>query len=399
MNTTPDKTTVTYEDAECDYYRAGICHSCSLLGVRSGSRLKEKTEHLHSILHNADVRPLRIHAAISLRYPWQSRHKVKMSVGGAVDAPILGITKQDRTTHDLVECSLSPAPIRELLHHLRGVIISRRLLPYDIEARTGELKHIIIMTTHDHSSSILRFVLRSPTLVPTIRNETQALQSLFPWVTVISCNIQPLPAAILEGPEEILLTENGVIREQIGSLPLYFSPQSFMQVTPSIAQQLYQTAATITKDAKPKLLLDLFCGVGGFSLSAAPHCESVLGIELSSQAIECAQRSAHEQGLKQMQFVSADVDEYLQIRSDLLPDMVTVNPPRRGLSEATRAYLSKAQPQRIVYSSCNPETFSRDVRSLSNDYELVELWPFDMFPMTHHWEVLGLLVRRGTKAR
>jgi len=394
VKTPSEEKDVTYEDAECDYYRAGTCQSCSLLGITSGSRLKTKIEHLHSTLRNADVYPLRIHDAVTVSHPWQSRHKVKMSVGGSVHSPIIGITRQDRSTHELVDCSLSPTPIRELLRHLRGVISARKLIPYDIEARIGELKHVIIITTHDNRSGIVRFVLRSPVLIPTIQEEVQTLQKLFPWVTVVSCNIQPLPAAILEGPDEVPLTENRLIREQLGPLSLYFSSQSFMQVTPSIAQQLYQTAATLAKEAKPKLLLDLFCGVGGFSLSAAPHCQRVLGIELSPQAIECAQLSARDQGLSHLEFIAADVDRYLQMRSDLAPDIVTVNPPRRGLSEATCAYLSRALPERIIYSSCNPETFGRDVRSLSADYELVGLWPFDMFPMTHHWEVLGLLVRR-----
>lgn len=394
MNTSSDQKDATYENAECDYYSAGTCQSCSLLGISPGSRLKIKNEHLYSILRNGNVYPSRIHNVVTLSRPWQSRHKIKMSVGGSVSAPIIGITRHDRTTHELVECSLSPTPLRELLRHLRSVIAKRNMVPYDIEARTGELKHVIIISTHDNSSGIIRFVLRSPDLIPTIRDEVQTLQKLFPWISVVSCNIQSLPAAILEGPDEIPLTENRFIREQLGSLPLYFSSQSFMQVTPSIAQQLYKTTATLAKEVKPKLLLDLFCGVGGFSLSAAPHCQSVLGIELSPQAIECAQLSAREQGLSHVHFISSDVDLYLQMRSDLVPDMVTVNPPRRGLSEATCAYLSGALPERIIYSSCNPETFCRDVRLLSADYELVELWPFDMFPMTHHWEVLGLLARR-----
>jgi 23S rRNA (uracil747-C5)-methyltransferase len=340
------------------------------------------------------MRPGVLQPAVTLKQPWRTRHKVKMSVSGSVQNPIVGLTRRDRSTQELLECSLSTEPIQSLLHELAVVISSHSLTPYDIERRRGELKFIIVTTTHDHQEGIVRFVLRSHELIPHITAALPRLMSVFPWIRVVSCNIQPLHAAILGGPEEVVLTESSLIRELFGVVPLYFAPQSFMQVTPAIASQLYAQAAEIVQRAAPRVVLDLYCGVGGFSLSAAPHCREVHGVEISEQAILCAQRSARELAYEHTLFTASDVDAFVRSVVTLSPDLLIVNPPRRGLSEAVREYARRAKPKYILYSSCNPETFAQDVAAISNDYALEELTPFDMFPMTMHWEVLGFFVGR-----
>lgn len=379
-----------YEKASCHYFSAGMCRSCPLLDAPPGARLTSKIETLTTTLKRSNVHPLVLKDAVTLTSPWRTRHKVKMSISGSVAAPVIGITRQDQSSQELVECPLSTDLIRDLLQHLSGVITNHSLIPYDIGARTGELKHVIITTTSCHDQGIVRFVLRSRDALPRVRAAAKELTERFPWIKVISCNIQPIPAAILEGNEELLITENSLIREEFKELSLYFAPQSFMQVTPTIAQQLYTRASQIVSGLAPRRLLDLFCGVGGFSLSAAPYCHEVLGVEVSAQAIECAKRSADELGLTHVHFQATDVEGFIRENRDYSPDTIILNPPRRGLSSDVIRYLTQTRPEQIIYSSCNPETFARDAQSLSTTYTLQELTPFDMFPMTRHWEVLGL---------
>ena len=318
-----------------------------------------------------------------------------MSVTGTADTPIIGVTRPDMTSSDIKGCRLSSAPIASLLAFLSGFITRHDLHPYDIRARHGELKFLIVMTTANNDQGILRFVLKSSEVVPRIRKALPELLIAFPWLKVISCNIQPIPAAILEGPEEIVLTDCAAIRDDVAGVPLYFAPQSFMQVTPSIAKRLYRAAADVVIESRAQDVLDLFCGVGGFSLSCADVCGSITGIEISKQAIECATKSAAEMGLKNTRFISADVDKFLSGRSTLSPDLVITNPPRRGLSDNIVGYLLQAAPKKIVYSSCNPETFCRDVAMLAERYSLDSVTPFDMFPLTNHWEILGVLGKAG----
>jgi 23S rRNA (uracil747-C5)-methyltransferase len=316
-----------------------------------------------------------------------------MSVTGLVGSPIIGITTPGRESQDLVDCKLSAPSITSLLKSLGSLITKYSLTPYDIKQRRGELKYLIVTSTLDSSQGILRFVLRSSESVARINKAIPEIQREFPWIKVISCNIQPIPAAILEGPEEIVLTEGKTIKETFTGVPLYFAPQSFMQVTPTIAQELYKTAAAIVADTAPQRVLDLFCGVGGFSLLASKHCESLLGVEISQQAIDCANKSALEMGLKNAEFVAQDVDQFLANNQGVKPDLVITNPPRKGLTRAVIEFLKHSNPHTIIYSSCSPETFIRNVSLLRTSFHLDSITPFDMFPMTEHWEVLGILTR------
>ena len=247
------------------------------------------------------------------------------------------------------------------------------------------------MHNHDASQGILRFVLRSSEAVPRIRKILATIQAQHPWVSVVSCNIQPLPAAILEGPNEEILTERREMDVTYNNIALSFMPQSFMQVTHEIASALYDRAASYVRGRSFSHALDLFCGVGGFSLSIASSVGKITGVEVSHMAIESARHSATRLGIPHASFFVDDVESFLKQSLSDAVDLVIVNPPRRGLSEGIRNELLKLSPSTIIYSSCDPETFARDVRHLTQRYRLKLIAPFDMFAMTDHCEVLGIL--------
>jgi 23S rRNA (uracil747-C5)-methyltransferase len=207
--------------------------------------------------------------------------------------------------------------------------------------------------------------------------------------------VQPLPAAILEGEEEIVLTSQKSIEERYSDITLSFSPQSFMQVTHEIAEALYARAAHYVSERSFLNALDLFCGVGGFSLSIAPFVKAVTGVELSKMAIESATASAKRLQYANTTFVAADAEHFLRDAHTGSYDLVVVNPPRRGLSPTIIEKLQGIAPTTIIYSSCNPETFARDCAALERDYTLSRIGLFDMFAMTEHCEVLGFLERRS----
>jgi 23S rRNA (uracil747-C5)-methyltransferase len=163
-----------------------------------------------------------------------------------------------------------------------------------------------------------------------------------------------------------------------------------MQVTPEVAFRLYSTARDLAAKLGARDVLDLFCGVGGFSLHVASVTNSVVGVELSDSAIRSARESAALLGYQHTTFHASDVDRFLSQNTELRPDLVIANPPRRGLSHSTINHIVAMTPQHILYSSCNPETFARDAALLCAHYDLNKVIPFDMFPMTRHCEVLGI---------
>jgi 23S rRNA (uracil747-C5)-methyltransferase len=315
-------------------------------------------------------------------------------VTGSLDAPVLGIVRSDLSTQDLSECPLPPRQVQQLLTTLKDIIKDAKLTPYAIRERTGELKHIIVTHNHDATQGILRFILRSSESIPRIAKCLSAIQSAHPWVTVISCNVQPIPAALLEGPDETVLTPTATMQVLYNDTLLSFMPQSFIQVTHEIAAALYHRAATYVRENSFSHALDLFCGVGGFSLSIASSVRKITGVEVSPMAVQSAQDSASLFAISHASFIADDVESFLKGSMLEDVDLIIVNPPRRGLSPGIRQALLNLAPQSILYSSCDPETFARDIEDLSLEYSLKVLAPFDMFPLTDHCEVLGILERK-----
>lgn len=397
-----------YENAQCGYFTSGKCRSCSLLEHPPGSRLHHKQLALRRALESQGIRPHTIEPLIIPAEPWGSRHKSKMVVAGSRTTPAIGIIRPDGSAQDLRECPLTPTPLHALMHTIAKLIDTANLAPYHIETQRGELKGVTVLRNTAGTAGILRFILRSTESIPRIKKRIPEILDHHPWVTVVSCNIQPIHAALPEGPEEIVLTSTTTIPEHYGAIQLHFSPQSFMQVTPSIARALYERARTYVRAHGVKSVLDLYCGVGGFLCSVAPDISRGVGVEITESAIDAARHTAREYGYTHVEFHARSVDDYLaneflcgqqllhspRIEGSWQPELVIINPPRRGLNTHITDQLMTLNPNHILYSSCNPDSFARDATLFVRRYELVTVAPFDMFPLTKHCELLAAFRRR-----
>jgi 23S rRNA (uracil747-C5)-methyltransferase len=315
-----------------------------------------------------------------------------MAVGGAVGDLLLGLQNRDGSVHDLMHCPLYPSALQKTLKHIRDWLNAIAIAPYDIHARTGELK-FVLLSCNTNQKLMLRLVLRSQTSLRSIKNNLSSLQKLLPDLDVISINLQPEPKAILEGAEEIILSSSANLPIMINDVPLQLSPQSFFQTNSAIAAKLYQRASSWLLKIQPKSVLDLYCGVGGFALHAAkalPNTKA-LGIELSAAAIECAKSSAAQMRLSNAHFVCADATQSgTPIDDDI--DTIIVNPPRRGLGTALCDAIERSRAQFLVYSSCNLDSLVNDLKHLPS-FQAQSGQVLDMFAHTPHFEVIVSLQR------
>jgi 23S rRNA (uracil747-C5)-methyltransferase len=198
--------------------------------------------------------------------------------------------------------------------------------------------------------------------------------------------------AIMEGEREIPLTGQQALEERFNQVPLYIRPQSFFQTNPQVAAELYATARDWVQALAIDSMWDLFCGVGGFGLHCAQSETRLTGIEISAEAIACARQSAETLGLQHVDFKALDSTQFATAEGSV-PQLVLVNPPRRGIGKALCDYLNQMAPGYILYSSCNAESMAKDIEMLP-DYRIERVQLFDMFPHTAHYEVLTLLVRQ-----
>ncbi len=375
----------------CSYFNQGQCRSCKWIELDYSNQLEQKEQQIREAL---DFFPPFV-LEKSVRSPTQAfRNRAKMVVTGSVENPIIGLAGEVRLDEgrQLLACPIHHWRLNEVIASMPGYIQQFNLIPYRIQERTGELKGLIAFYSPITDQMYLRFILRSKECIARIKKMIPALQLQFPALVCISANIQPIPHAILEGPEEVILTEKGVIDHQIGSIRLKLAPQAFVQTNLHVAAELYQAAADWISEAHPGKVLELFCGQGAFSFFAAKSAAQFLGIEINSDAVRSAHESAQALGLTHLRFKSSDATRVEAEIVEFQPDLILANPPRRGLADGIKM-IQQYLPKQFLYSSCAIETLASDLKKLSSDYRLRKVQLFDMFPHTSHFETLVWIER------
>ena len=371
----------------CALYDAGRCRSCQWLELPLTQQLADKMANLRELLAG--------HPAARWLAPVSGpetafRNKAKMVVSGSVERPLLGMLHRDGTPEDLTDCPLYPPSFEPVFAALKPFIARAGLTPYNVARKRGELKYLLL-TESQQGGMMLRFVLRSAAKLAQLRAALPWLQQQLPQLKVITANIQPVHMAIMEGEQEIFLSDQQALAENFNGVPLWIRPQSFFQTNPTVASQLYATARDWVRALPVNHMWDLFCGVGGFGLHCATPQMRLTGIEIAPEAIACAKQSAAQLGLTNLHFQALDSTQCATHEEDI-PQLVLVNPPRRGIGAELCDYLSRMAPPYIIYSSCNARTMAADIDRLQG-YRLERVQLFDMFPHTAHYEVLTLLVR------
>jgi 23S rRNA (uracil747-C5)-methyltransferase len=366
---------------QCSYFDAHVCRSCRWLEVAYPDQLRTKQERVASAL--PPVTWLEPVASPEEGF----RNKAKMVVGGSSDEPTLGILDPRGRGVDLRECGLHDPRLRAALPVLAELVRTARLTPYSVPERRGELKHLLV-TVAPSGDLMVRFVLRSTEALPRLRKHLPALLTALP-VAVVSVNLQPAHKAVLEGPEELAL-HGDTLTMRVNDLDLHLRPQSFFQTNTAVAARLYREAAALVASVEPSSVWDLYCGVGGFGLHVAAPDRRVVGVESSEQAIESARLTADDLGVPAI-FLAGDATAFALGSTDA-PDLVVVNPPRRGIGPDLAGWLEASPVRHVVYSSCNVDTLARDLAAMPS-LRPVSARLLDMFPHTDHHEVLVLLSR------
>jgi len=374
----------------CSHFSAGRCRSCSLLEQPYTDQLAAKVAHCRGLLaSHADVEWLPPVASEESGF----RNKAKMVVSGSFEQPVLGIVDAQGQGVSLVDCPLYPPALQASFEPLAEFIRMARIAPYDITARHGELKYLLVTLAEHTNELMVRFVLRSQEPLARMRKHLPALLAALPRLRVASVNLQPEHKAVLEGEREILLTEQESLTMRLNGIPLHLRPKSFFQTNSAVAEALYRQGRAWVEELDPASVWDLFCGVGGFALHVADGRREVTGIELSAEAIASAELSRDELGLERVSFRALDATDFA-VGNPEVPELVIVNPPRRGIGAELCRFLEQSAVRWVIYSSCNAESLARDLAQMPG-LRLRRARLLDMFPHTSHYEVITLLERQG----
>ncbi|MFF1530689.1 23S rRNA (uracil(747)-C(5))-methyltransferase RlmC [Cellulomonas sp. NPDC058312] len=372
---------------QCHHFDAARCGSCTLIEQPYADQLAAKQQRCAELL--APVGPVDWRAPVASAESG-FRNKAKLAVGGTVDAPTLGILDPGGAGVDLRDCGLYPATLQAALPVVAAFVSLARLVPYDVPTRRGELKYVLVTESPD-GELMVRFVLRSTEALPRLRKHLPWLLGALPRAVVVSANLLPEHKAVLEGEQEVVLTERATLRMRVNDIDLHLRPQSFFQTNTAVAAALYRIGRELVDASAPRTVWDLYCGVGGFALHVAGPGREVVGIETSTEAVASAEQSRDDLGLAGVRFAAGDATAFA-LAAAAPPDLVIVNPPRRGIGPALAGWLEASGVRDVVYSSCNAASLARDLAAMPS-LRPTQGRVLDMFPQTGHYEAVVALTR------
>lgn len=327
------------------------------------------------------------------------RNKVQAVLGFDKKGQICsGLYRQG--THMLVpvkDCYLEFEEAKDILHTVRTLMKSLKLLPYDEDRNSGDLRHVLLRKGHN-SGQILVVLIFGNSHCPKKKEFAKALVAKHPYITSIVSQVNNEQTSMVLSEEEFtLLHGKGYIEDTLCGLKFRISPSSFYQINSKQTEVLYNTAITLAQLKPTDRVLDAYCGTGTIGLVSSKYVKEVVGIELNEEAVKDAVINAKENGITNASFVAGDASLYCKEMAKAKEsfDVVFLDPPRSGSDERFLASLIKMAPRKIVYISCNPVTQERDLDYIYrfSDYTVKYIQPVDNFPRTTHVETVVLLSR------
>jgi len=291
------------------------------------------------------------------------------------------------------KCLLQPDIFADITAFVIQQVKKLKISVYNEHKHEGVLRHIFLRKGHYSGEIALCLVARRKT--PELCKLAKETMRRFPEIKGAVLNINKEKTNVILGSDEITLFGEPVITDTMCENEISISPQSFYQVNTPAAEALYRQAADFA-EPQGKLLLDLYCGAGTIGLSMAKQAKRVIGAEIVPEAVENAKENAARGGYDNAEFICADAGQAAKtlLQQGSRPDVIIVDPPRKGCDEMTLSACAKMAPERIVMISCNAATAARDCKWLSeHGYKAEKVRAFDLFPRTTHTECVILLKR------
>ena len=373
----------------------GKCGGCQWINRSYQEQLEAKETELRRLLE-PDCRPERM---IGMDQPAHYRNKVHAAFGEDRRHNVISGIYEEKS-HRIVpvdSCYLENEKADEIIVTIRGLLKSFKIRPYNEDTGYGLLRHVLIRTGHATGEIMVVLVLGSP-IMPSKNNFVKALLKIHPEITTIVVNVNDRSTGMVLGDKGQVIYGKGYIEDVLCGKTFRISPKSFYQVNPVQTEKLYRKAMEYAGITGSETVVDAYCGTGTIGMIAAESAGRVIGVELNPDAVRDARSNAKQNGISNIEFYRNDAGKFLVEMAEQgeKADVVLMDPPRSGSSEAFLNAVGRLSPRRVVYISCNPETLVRDLKVLTKKGYLVEKCVgVDMFPFTEHVETIVLLSHKS----
>ena len=389
------------------------CGSCAYAGMKYDNELKIKQGYVDKLFK--DICP--VDKITGMYRPVHYRNKVHAVVGEDKNGNIITGTYEENS-HNIVpvsDCLLEDSQCSSIIATLRDLFKSFKYKPYNEDKGTGFIRHILLRKGFS-TKEIMLVIVTADVAFPSKTHFLKALKEKHPEINTIVQNVNKYNTSMVLGPRNIVLTGKGYIEDVLCGYRFRISPSSFYQINHQQTEKLYKAAINMAGITKKDTVIDAYCGIGTISLFLAKNARKVYGVEIVPQAIEDAKNNAAINGIDNAEFFVGKAEEVVphfyeemvrlaadtsateaqreEARKSITPDVVVVDPPRKGCDESLLDTIVKMSPERIVYVSCDSATLARDLGLLADKgYKTVKVQPVDQFSHTVHVESVALILK------
>lgn len=373
------------------------CGGCVYCHISYDAELRAKEQRVKDAIERIAKLPVPVNSIISTGQVSRYRNKAMIPVGLNKEGKII-MGFYSNHSHRIIECddcSLQPRCFLKASTILKAFLQSHNVTIYNESTGKGLFRHLYMRIAEKTDELMITLVINgnelpfAEVLVDTFKAELPNLKS-------VVLNVNREDTNVVLGKKSKTLYGDGFITDILCSLKFKISPQSFYQVNRNGAELLYSKAQEYADLKGDEVLLDLYCGTGTIGLSMAHRAKSLIGVEIVPKAIEDAKENARLNGIENARFICGDAAKAAETLKEegLTPDVIIIDPPRKGCDKSLIKTISDMNPKRVVYVSCDSATMARDLAAFAElGFMAQEATPVDMFPRTAHVECVTWLKR------
>ena len=383
----------------------GISNATPLEALKYEKQLELKQNEVSRILNNlnladgVDIKPIK-----AMQEPWYYRNKVEYSFGYDADFnPVIGfhVKKRRFDIVDVTSCHLFNKNAAEFLEHARKCFF-KSFAPYQFSCNQGDLRTLTFKQTQDHNQLMVILEISKTPLQEQIQDKlvefASKIQEYYKNPITVYLQVTDVhkgrrttkTLTHIQGPQ--FITETLTINSKDYIFDIY--PDSFFQPNPSQATQIFSLVQDITAEYDAEIIYDLFCGTGTLGIVSANPNTQIYGMDIVESSIKLATHNAQQNNVQQAVYIADDIFKNLQNYIWPDPDLILIDPPRKGLEPKTIDLISQTTAKVLVYVSCNLKTFANDAKLLQEyGYKLKQLTPVDQFPHTKHLEIVSVFTQ------
>ncbi len=381
------------ERVELDCPLAGRCGGCQYRHMTYEEELRAKRQRVQDALTRVGGVSLELPQVLGAEDPLRYRNKVQFPVAQEKRGLAVGYYRaRSHDVLDVADCLLQPEAVTTLRRAFKGWMERYRVPAYDEGTRQGLIRHLYVRT--NQAGEALCCVVANGARLPHAPELVQALRQAAPALAGLVLNTNTKDTNVILGPSYRTIWGRDFLEERLCGMTFRLSVPSFFQINRAQTERLYAQALEFAGLTGRETVLDLYCGIGTISLALAQRAGQVIGAEIVPEAVQDAQANAARNQVDNARFLCGDAGEAaFQLAAEgVRPQVICVDPPRKGLAPEVPEILASMAPERIVYVSCDPATLARDVKRFGElGYPVVKAQAVDLFPRTAHVETVVLL--------